>query len=296
MLVACRKGDGEQVQRLLRSGAARPNDVMPKNETALSAAIRNGSDDVVQILVREGADPNLPCGQSQISPIQIAIALGYPHIARTLSQAGADMTYTSPLGWSLLHYVFERGRSSTNAEYLSMLGDYILFDDVKDSMGWTSLHRCAAYGTADGVRHLRRLGASLCPSRYPTVEGWSPIHVAALMNNVPTLEAFVKGMSGDIKYGLNSIDIHGWTPLHLAVDNGATDTMRWLLQNGADPHRMTYSTATWFPEGHEGESFSATRLAEMSDGACFGAFFDTLQQLGHDVTTEGKVIYWACNE
>ncbi|KAK6845308.1 hypothetical protein PG995_015418 [Apiospora arundinis] len=305
ILVACRTGDAAQVKQLLGSGAANPNDVTPDNETALSTAIRNGSDQVVQLLIGKGADPNLPCGQFQISPLQIGIALGYPHIVRTLTQAGADLTYSSPLGWSLLHYVFERGRSSTNAEYFLMLGDSILFDDVKDSKGWTALHRCSAYGTAEGVRYLRYLGASLCPSRYTTVQGWSPVHVAAFMNNLSTLEALVsfqtsgalvEGVSIDAKYCLNSVDIHGWTPLHLAVHRGATDTMRWLLLNGADPHRTTYSTASWFPVGHEGESLSVTHLAEMSGSACLGILIDTLQQLGHEVTTEGGDVYWDCEE
>ncbi|GAW23124.1 hypothetical protein ANO14919_126740 [Xylariales sp. No.14919] len=290
ILQACRIGNGEQVRQLLKSRNARPNDVTIDNKTPLGVAINGGFEEIVQLLLREGADPNIPCGSFQVSPLQYGIALGRLNIVRILLQRGADPTYTSAGGWSLFHYMFEKDKSVPNTDYYSMLRDCLMFDDVQDSQGWTSLHRCAAFGTGEDIYCLYQAGATVWPGRYITVWGGTPIHVAALQNNVSTLDALLSLYNGKLD-ALDLADDQGWTPLHHAVYHCAKDAMRWLLNKGADPHRITYRSA-WFPDGHEGEVFNAADLAALSGPECREAFVDILKDIGHDVTVEGDDIYW----
>lgn len=235
------------------------------------------------------------------SPIQSGIYWGKIDIVRILIQQGADPEYNSTQGWSLFHYLFDRDKSGDSTEYFSILRDCLSFDDIKDKQGWTALHRCAAFGTAQDVHSLHILGASANSNRYTTNLGWSPIHVAAFINNSSTLEALVDlqisqsptpNTSNWNTNALNCVDIHGWTPLHLAAYKGAIDTLKWLLRSGADPHRTTYRTATWFPEGHEGEVFQVSDLIMLSRSHCVEAFLETLEQMGYDITIEGNDIYW----
>jgi ankyrin repeat protein len=234
------------------------------------------------------------------SPLQIAVARGMLNIVRILVAYRADPEYCSAGTWSMFHYFFDRGRSINSTEYAAVLGEDLSFDDIKDTQGWTALHRCAAFGTAKDIYLLHRLGASARPEHYVDNWGWTPVHVAALMNNISTLEALVdlaertSGHDPDTS-GVtvsNLVDIHGWSPLHLAVHRRAMDTTKWLLLTGGDPQRRTYRTAGWFPQGYEGQDFDAAGLARMSGEKCLIEFVHLMRDTGYDVTTDGKEVYW----
>ncbi|KAI0881479.1 ankyrin [Annulohypoxylon maeteangense] len=301
ILEACKKGNSCEVRRLLSLGSTRPDDVTPDNRTLLSIAIEEGHAEIVHLLLREGADPNSPFGRYERSPLQHGIFFGRLDIIRTLISRGADPDYCSAQGWSLLHYLFDRTKSITSIECFSILGGDMIFDDIKDGRGWTSLHRCAAFGNADDIRFLNRIGASAFSDRYITNDGYSPIHVAAVTNNVSTLEELFEIRRTQLppqiqKKGITDIldlvDTKGWTPLHLAAYSGSVSTLKWLLLNGANPHCTTYRTADWFPEGHEGEAFEVADLVLLSKGNCLEAFIETLRKMEYDVTTDGNDIYW----
>lgn len=233
--------------------------------------------------------------------MQIGIYLEKLGIVRILIQRGADPEYNSTQGWSLLHYLFDEGKSMDKTQYFSILKDCLSFDDTQDGEGWTALHRCAAFGSSEDVRFLHLLGTSAYSNRYVTNKGWSPIHVASIMNNVSTLEALVdlqenhlqpQGIHKEGFDALNCVDINGWTPLHLAAHRGSIDTMKWLLRHGANPYQTTYGTAAWYPEGHEGKAFQASDLAILSQSYCLKEFIKTLQDIGYDIAMEGTDIYW----
>ncbi|KAJ8131145.1 hypothetical protein O1611_g2482 [Lasiodiplodia mahajangana] len=297
---ACREGDGHKVKQLLRSRYANPNDITLSNDTPLSIAIKKGFEELVQLLLCEGADPNLCCGKGDISMLQVGVFLGMPRIVRMLIRHGADPSYVSARGWSLLHYMFGMA-NPPSTEYCLIFRDSLVFDEIKDSEGWTALHRCAAFGTGECIHNLHLMGASACPERYLTNWGGTPVHIAAMMNNVSTLKELIalymdsnatqETLVGNT-YAIDLIDFHGWAPLHLAAYRGAIDTMRWLLQKGADPHRRTFQTANWFPDGHEGETFDVASLARISGTACLDVFLETLRDMDCDVFKRGDEIYW----
>ncbi|KAI1119845.1 ankyrin [Nemania abortiva] len=290
ILSACGRGDSEQVKRLLISRAARPNDMTLDNKTPLGVAIKSGFEEIVQLLLHEGADPNLPCGRFEMSPLQHAVALGKLDIVRILVQRGADPTYNSAGGWSLYHYMFENEKPAAHTEYFSIFRDLLMFDDVQDSLGWTALHRCAAFGTEQDIYSLYQVGASAWSAQYITNWGGTPMHVAATRNNVSTMNALFN-LCDDRLDVIESVDNQGWTPLHIAVYCKAEDAMKWLLNKGADPHRITYCSG-WSPSGYEGKTFNAADLATISGAACREAFIGILRDIGHDITIAEDDIYW----
>ncbi|KAK7213862.1 hypothetical protein V2G26_021040 [Clonostachys chloroleuca] len=303
---ACEIGDSICVRNLLARGAARPNDMTINNISLLGIAIQAGSEEIVQLLLREGADANVPCGVYNTSLTQMAVALDRPNIVRILLRYNADPGYISGRGWSILHYLFNGSKCTKNTVYYPMFGDYLMFDgDAKDSVGWTSLHRCAAYGTAQDVRYIHRLGASTCLDQYVTYQGLNPLHIAALNNNAVALEALAnlhklrantQDDLGSTACLLDVADFYGWTPLHHAVYRRAKDTTKWLLYNGADPHRETYRTAGWFPVGHEGAALKTGDLAKISGDDCLRDFVENLREVGYDVTIDGEDIFWSSDD
>ncbi|KAJ3565470.1 hypothetical protein NPX13_g7496 [Xylaria arbuscula] len=224
------------------------------------------------------------------SPLQYGVFLNKQRIVRMLIQRGADPTYTSAAGWSLLHYMFDKDRSAANAQYFSVFHDCLIFDEVQDSEGWTSLHRCAAFGKAEDIHSLHQVGAPAYTGRYTTVWGGSPMHVAAMHNNVSTLDGLFSLADGQLD-ALDAVDNQGWTPLHISVYHGAEDAMKWLLKHGADPHRKTYRCG-WFPDGHEGEVFNVADLAVLSGATCYETLVKVLKDTGYDITADGHDIYW----
>lgn len=182
-----------------------------------------------------------------------------------------------------------------------MFRNHLMFDDIKDSSGFTALHRCAAFGTASDVYKLVELGASPLADSYVTTWGRSPLHVAALQNNVSTLEALADLSINDRNTHdgaaqqraiLETADINGWTPLHLAIYCKALNTAKWLLGKRVDVHKRTYSTAIWFPKDHTNEAFSVMDLANMAGDKILEEFSSLLVDVGYDIFTDGTDIYW----
>jgi len=247
------------------------------------------------LLLGLGADPNQTCGRMQTSPLHVAFELNEPEIARKLLFHGADIEYTSVRGWSVIHHIWEhvgKGKNSLEFYEICSAEDFSSYD-VQDGMGWTCLHRAAAYGTRDDIQSLVRRGASTAIHTTPLK--WSPIHVAAVMNNLNTLAALAEHCPG---LALHSPDAYGWTPLHRAVYREAEDTMAFLLKKGANPHAQTYVSATWFPAGFEHEVLTPGDLAISKGYHFLKKYTIALNNAGWDtmLDLEGDGVYWDASE
>lgn len=225
----------------------------------------------------------------------MAFEINEPEIARQLLRKKADIEYVSARGWSVIHHLWEHIDGGRNSQefYEICSSESFLSYDVQDGMGWSCLHRAAAFGTAKDIHFLIEAGAST--AIHTKSHDWSPIHVAAVMNNVETLEALSSHCS---EYNLDSRDAHGWTPLHLAADREAEDTMRFLLKRNADPLAETYLNSTWFPVGLEHQIFRPGDLALNCGGHFFQAYAEALLEAGCNITTsfDDDDIYWDSTE
>jgi hypothetical protein len=231
------------------------------------------------------------------SPLQVAFELKDPELARRLLCYGADCNYIDARGWNVVHHLWKHkdsghGEAHDELYHICAAVGFAAYD-AQDTSGWTCLHRAAAYGTPLDIEDLLRLGTSLLV--YTTPNAWSPIHVAALTNNVKTLRALSRHVNLST---LHSPDAHGWTPLHIAIEREAEDTMRFLLENGADPHSQTSITATWFPVGLENQILRPTDLALNCCNFFFEIFFEALKDAGWQVTTslDNEDLYWDSQE
>ena len=141
---AAHEGQTESVRLLLKAGAD-PN--IPAHgasqRTALQAAAEYGHEDVVDILLEAGADVNIPPSPVRgVTALQVAAIKGYLRIARVLIQAGADVNAAAAKNY-----------------------------------GRTALEGAAEYGRIDMLQYLLNNGASIDGAGRAQYE--SAIHYAA---------------------------------------------------------------------------------------------------------------------
>eukprot|EP00798_Chlamydomonas_sp_ICE-L_P019067 gene19067-25671_t len=94
------QGDAELLVDAIESDEFNPN---VKEGTALRYAANYGQTEIVKILVKTYSVPlDLP-NEEGYNAMCLAIQMGHKDIAQYLKAAGSDMTYRTPLGWTLLH-------------------------------------------------------------------------------------------------------------------------------------------------------------------------------------------------
>lgn len=225
----------------------------------------------------------------------MAFELNEVEIARQLIRNGADLEYVSARGWTVIHHIWEHINGGENSLEFYEICFAEGFDsyNVQDGMGWSCLHRASAFGTARDIHFILQGGASL--AIYTKNHDWSPMHVATVMNNADTLAALSLHCT---EKNLHARDAHGWTPLHLAVDREAEETMKFLLERKADPLAQTYLNTTWFPVGLEHQVLRPGDLALNCGDRFFLVYARALREAGWEITTsvDDDDIYWDSTE
>ncbi|RUS16487.1 ankyrin repeat-containing domain protein [Endogone sp. FLAS-F59071] len=122
----------------------------------------------------------------------------------------------------LLHVCVILGDIEVVKLLLARDGDYEVYVDAMFLDGWSPLHVAAMCGHADAAAALGRLNAN--PNLPATYRNWSALHCAAFKGNAEAARAIanIKGAEVDIR----AYDM--WTPLHLAASNGYTKTVQVL--------------------------------------------------------------------
>jgi hypothetical protein len=95
----------------------------------------------VELLLENGADPNLTKGTFQDPPLHNAVKLGYVDVVDLLMAHQADLNIRGPQGATPLHWAALRGDSETVEKLLDAGADPHICDDV----GWTPMDK-AAFG------------------------------------------------------------------------------------------------------------------------------------------------------
>ena len=156
-----------------------------------------------------------------------------------LRDAGADLHAMDHAGCTAVHRAANSPIAGRRTETISWLQAEGLDVHHKDNWGWTPVNKaytCKAYEVA---RELVRHGCDLTvdgsfaknnkfgEGSFEKIEGWEPVHVAALQGRTQALEYLVKrGCELDVP------DKRGETPLHLAAGNGHLETVKYLLRQG----------------------------------------------------------------
>lgn len=155
------------------------------------------------------------------------------------SQMGCEYMLRQPndQGQTALHWVAERGLH----KHLAILLEFGAKLEIQDAAGLTPLMAAVA-GRKDNLACVKLLIAQGANPWGKTEEGNGLVHLACLKGHLKTLRYLVETV------GLNVLDIgqEGYSPLALAVSQGNTQCVDYLLRQGASPNQSGFSAETSF--------------------------------------------------
>jgi hypothetical protein len=142
LMLACRGNHATCVRKLLTAKASHEIRT-PKGVSALSIAAEEGYDDIVTMLLRAGAKPNIVVSggggwQGLWSPLMIVTFNGHTSTAELLLNHGADVNYADENGWTPLIWACSCG----HPEVIGLLHERGCDVDFVDVNGWTGLTVC----------------------------------------------------------------------------------------------------------------------------------------------------------
>lgn len=220
---AAKTGNTNIIRILLQAGAhVDPQDCV--GATPLHYAATHGYADLVQLLVAKGANVNSQDNNGQ-TPLHKTCIHGYADIAQMLVAAGADVTIQDHDGRSPLHIIIKK-------------------EDAKDFI----LVLLEGSKTKAKRAHKDPQKALLALVNQQDKHGMTPLHEAALWNNIYAARKFIEAGAQVNKYNGD----HCQTPLHLAADNGSEDMTRILIAAGANVNFKdhNYQTPLYYANLH----------------------------------------------
>ena len=149
--------------------------------------------------------------------------------------------------------------------------------DTQDTEGWTCMHRAAAYGCAEDIKLLVKLGASTTIQTKKVC--WAPLFCAVQFGNISTFEE-LRRMDPDF---LSLRDVRRWTLLHVAVNAKQLDMISHLISLGADPHSKTLATEFCVSGDLRGRSVTPGDIAIARGEKVLATYVGALVNCGHDV-------------
>ena len=241
LTMACRLGDLEAVQILVRNGAD-VNLFDKQDENALIAATTNiveNRPEIMRYLLAHGANPNLPSPSSGESAFFAALRIGDPDLLSILIDGGADVNLPDRDGESPLLFVALRN-NATLTDYLKTRGarlasaqeEFLLAASRGDI---TTLRRILAVPIPPPARHAasaqRKYRASIV--NHVFAEGFTPLIIAASRGDTVAVK-LILASGADVE----AADADGNTALMHAIEDGHSSTISALLDAGADPQTV----------------------------------------------------------
>ncbi|KAL8816254.1 MAG: hypothetical protein Q9223_004700 [Gallowayella weberi] len=219
------------------------NKLTESGKTELIEVIYKGDEEVVQILLRRGANVESPCAD-HIRPLMHAVNYGHHGIVEILIDHGAAVDVPTS-GWTPLHQATQAGnlsimrlllarRANIEAkspfEYKAPLSEKARLRAIANNepdlditttseatnQGWTPLLRAASNGDEPAVRLLLDHSA-IIDARSPTEA--TPLMVACENLHFATVDLLL--MRGA---DIHASDKYGWKPLHRALVNRGPDS------------------------------------------------------------------------
>lgn len=211
----------ETVAKLLAKNPDLIEAVNKNKSTALMVAAFIGAEDIVSILLDNGADPNI-WRKEGYSALRFAIQEGHEKVAIQLCKGGADIDTTPPKVDSPILSSVEKGMKSL-VRVLAECGADV---NAPGFMGKTPLLKAAFEGKLEIAKILLKHGAD------PSIADNSkdrPLYVASNMNRFTVVKCLLEnGASVDER------NKEGSTPLMIAAFCGHNKILTVLLEHGAD--------------------------------------------------------------
>ncbi|KAI9034798.1 uncharacterized protein KD926_005463, partial [Aspergillus affinis] len=217
LLKATKEGNEEAVRFYLEAGTnAHSSDFA--GDTPLSIAAGRGSENMVQLLLKHGANVNLLVGRI---PLMSAAFSGNQKMVKLLIEKGADVNFKDVYGrLPLMTAVKERHLAVV--ELLLKEGTNV---DSEDGCGRRPLSQAAEIGCEEGVELLLRHSAIV---NYKDQDGRTPLWRVAKGKHKGVAKLL-------LEYGadVNLEGIDGSTPLSMAIMNGRMDIVKLFLDHSA---------------------------------------------------------------
>ncbi|KAF5254452.1 hypothetical protein FANTH_710 [Fusarium anthophilum] len=218
---------------------------------------KEGSDNLLNLLLEHGADPNAPCAKHGNTPLSKAAGRGHVQAIEKLLEFNADPSLMSKRGFTPLSRAAQNGHALAVRKLLDTNAD----PNQENHEGETALHICSAGGHVSCIEELVTRGASLNFLMYPDlgepyVIGWTPLVLAiacSQQSSVEKLLTFDPGPGQALHMALaseevplakavferypqpNLYDKDLGTPLHLAVMSNSEEIFDFILaQKGID--------------------------------------------------------------
>ncbi|KAI0867918.1 ankyrin repeat-containing domain protein [Hypoxylon argillaceum] len=246
---AIRQHDLEIVRLLLLFGAD-PNTAGQQAVSPLVATIEEGFLDAAAILLKYGADSNLPPASDHDSPFALATIKEDTHFIRLFLMYGANVNQITSDGETILTKMIT---NKSNRTLIGMVLDYGADVDGKTKEGKTALFAAISVGRVDLVRALLDHGAN------PNLPGpkhmlWPATYQPNCLQVLLTRGADYKKTPGimELATSINQIESVKvllragvdpnakkdgvYTPLCSAIRDNRADIFNLLLANGADPN------------------------------------------------------------
>lgn len=246
---AVRQHDLEIVRTLLLFGAD-PNLAGHSGVSPLIAAVEEGFLDAASLLLKYGADSNLPPAIDHDSPFALAIIKGDTHFIRLFLMYGADTNQVTVDGETILTKIIS---SKCNKSLVDMILNYGADSNGKSKEGETALFRAVTSGRVDIVTSLLDHHAN------PNLPGpkhmlWPATYQPKCLQVLLSRGADYKKTPGimELATSINKIDSVSvllnagvdpnskkdgvYTPLCSAIRDNRADIFHLLLANGGDPN------------------------------------------------------------
>ncbi|MDE0829239.1 MAG: ankyrin repeat domain-containing protein, partial [Vicinamibacterales bacterium] len=266
LALACLNGSPAVVQTLLTAGAD-PNLSRTSGETPLMTAARVGNLDVVRQLVAAGADPNATEATLGQTALMRAIAENHTSVARVLLEVGGAVSARSTNRFTPLLFAAQQGNIEAARLLLSAGAD--VNDAAPDGIGGNTNARTRFVPDTEAAALLVAIDSEQPEMALFLLEqGADPNHAgagrtalhAAVQRKMPGVLAALleRGANPNARLdkqlpfvsrrifqanGLAPSDI-GATPFFLAASFGDLESMRLLVEAGADPMLRTKDGTT----------------------------------------------------
>jgi len=205
-------GDVDMVQRLISWGADL-NAADPNGETPLFAAARQGETKVIRLLLKAGADRRHISNEEQMAA---DVALD-----ASTARLMAATTEANEWGLTLMDAVSNGYRDV--ARHLLEHDSALIFQH-HPATGYTAAHAAADACVPDLLTMLYEFGA---PLEAATTQGHTPLHLAAIRGDVPTIRRLLY-----LEADAAARDVEGRTPIILALVQDNWQAVEALARHG----------------------------------------------------------------
>jgi ankyrin repeat protein len=243
LMEAARQGNLATIQALLAGGADPKAQEVNGGQNALMWAVSQHHADVVDELIKQGADVNAH-SKTGFTALMFAAQQGDADSARILLAAKANPNEVMPKTGATPLII---ASAISQPEVVSLLLDNGADPNVKDANGFTSLHhavRDTDYGVDPATKaiQVKVVKALLAHGANPN---------ARLQLDKEKVAAEIKAQAGNAgartkrtAITITEVELEGATPLALAAEVNNLDAVKALVDAGADPTIATEKGTT----------------------------------------------------